>query len=307
MNVKVYGFEWRFPPVVTCADFASWLATISGKTYDNQMLAVTQKCGYWVGLLLTDKPGKSYCQKLRDGPTFKVTPQALRDGESIVDFNFFLLCEHTGRGLYQYYHNSARMTQFNRFCSGRFEELKGSKLREQLAALGDDDGAQRSRVQDQFEPGLQFAQLYKPESIDKLVAKMKRVRFLECECVTLRSVEEDFRPVSGVAKRVSHRFVFHRKGPMENIKAIIAELVTRSGMLKAAKISGIDDLDQSVAYDLFQTPDCFSEADYDDWIGKVNIDSTRLIDCVQESAIVAALIELAKQTKIQTLLTVPAQ
>lgn len=302
MKVKILGFEWRVPKATTPDAFCTFLQGVTGQPFGEYTAAFgPAQDGYWAGLVLTDKQLKSFAKKVTTRGNFTVEPHELDLGENVVDFNFFLWYPPTGRGLYQYYHNSLRITGFGAFMRQRMEAHKAALL----APLP--DGAAKVEMRARCEASLGFTALVRQESFDQLVADLRRVKSLECEFATIHAVEEEFRPVANTAKRVSHRFIFHRKKQIDEAKAMVRALFSRASSFKRATIVGEDSSGAEAVYKLREEPDCFSEADYDCWTKTVRINGNDLAGTVRDSEIIGSLLQLTKIDKIKETLTRPAQ
>lgn len=306
MQVKVFGFEWRFPEWITCAQFFEVAGPQMQGRIDKRMCVVGRKNEFWVGVLMSDKPGKSFCQKVTSGEKFEITPQHLGAGNAMVDLNHFVVYEPTGRGLYQYYHNSTRISHFNRFIADRLGELGPVFLDQRLSGIDPADQQAIRAVHALFEAEFSGAQIYKRESVEALIARMKHISLCELECLVISSGDDTFRAISQLAKREVHRFHFKMGGRFDELKARMCALLSQPEKFKKAKVHGLDEFGASAVYDLFQTPDCFHEQDHDDWSKMVGIDSTRLVESVTGSRIVEQLLELACSNSIKPLLTASA-
>lgn len=125
MLVKIHGFEWHSKaPGIDVAAFLEYLKSVSGsRTKDGKhIFAMTEKDGYYVGILLSIKDNKRYCQ-MKD---FKVTASELEEGRSFVDLNFFLIHPTTGKGVYQSYFHSTSLNYFCVICQYFYREFKKS-------------------------------------------------------------------------------------------------------------------------------------------------------------------------------------
>lgn len=305
MKVKILGFEWIVPSFTTLQAFSQHLAEQSGKSFDSRVIAFTRSGDYWAGVVLSDKPGKAFCKKTTEGATFRVTKQDLEDGTNIVDFNFFILHSNTGRGLYQYYHHSLSLNQFHYFFRQRFNVFRDDLLRQQLANIDPSDAATCQQVKDRFDGSLRYGTLVKPESLDSLITDMERVKSIDFECATFRAFEEDFRPAAPVAKRISHHVSFN-PDLIDQTKNVVKDWVSKANFLKKAKVVGVDPSGLEVAYNLVNNPASFSEADYDNWIQTVHIDSSCLVQSVVQSTIIANLLALAATPQVAAQLSIPA-
>jgi len=302
MKVKILGFEWRVPKATTPDAFCRFLHGATGQSFGEFTAAfVPAQNGYWAGLVLTDKQLKCFAKKVTVRGNFTVEPHELDLGENVVDFNFFLWYPPTGRGLYQYYHNSLRITGFGAFIRQRMEEHKAALL----AALP--EGAAKEKMRALCEASLGFNALVRQESFDQLVAELRRVKSLECEFATIHAVEEEFRPLANTAKRVSHRFVFHRKKQIDEAKAEVRAFFAKAFSFKRASIVGEDSNGAEAVYKLKEEPDCFSEADHTDWTRTVRINGEDLAGTVRESEIIGSLLKLTQIDRIRETLTRPAR
>jgi len=307
MKVKVTGFEWFIPKFTTSAAFCEYLTALSGKLYEEHVFAVARKDDYWVGVILTDKLAKAYCQKQKNGDKFTVTARQLDEGTNIVDFNFFIFREDTGRGLYQYYHNSCRPNSFHHFFAQRFEVFKAEQSRQAQSGSAIAEYAPNTGLATKKNASLRYTTIVKLESIGNLIDQMSRIKSFDFECTTLHAVEEDFRPVADYAKRVSHHVSFHKNKFADEVKGVVRTIVSKTNYFKKGKIIGVDPSGREVAYSLMENPESISEADYDNRIMTVNIDSTHLVESVQNSKIIANLLALADEPRVKALLRIHAR
>jgi hypothetical protein len=75
-----------------------------------RLIRAAEKDGYFVGLVVTFKTQRRICELEKEELVIQV--RELEAGKSIVDFNFFVINQATGRGLYQHYHHSMSLQRF---------------------------------------------------------------------------------------------------------------------------------------------------------------------------------------------------
>ena len=98
MKVKILGFELIPAKGVGLAELFQHFEATNGQLRTDRIVGVTSKDGFWIGVLLSIKDAKAFCRFRTQGTSFKVHPEGLGN-DRIVDFNYFAICQKTGRGL----------------------------------------------------------------------------------------------------------------------------------------------------------------------------------------------------------------
>lgn len=284
MKVRIHGFELVLGTEITLDQFLKDVKNRSGERVDNHILALTQKGGYWVGVLLTIKDVSKF-MLIRQ---LKVTVQELESGTSIVDVNFFLIHPETGRGLYQYYHHSASVNVFCGLCKKRFISLK------------------RSLEITSRKETLNYVILEKPETLIESTEKLKGIKSIELEQVSYTFREENFSPISRFATRIVERAVFTLPSNQEKVKPVVLNILRKVG-LKKAFIKGIDPDGQEVFLKLVNDHAVFQEYDFDDFFGTINLDGNNFDLTIKGSKNIDQLITIAKRPDVKILLESPVQ
>jgi hypothetical protein len=291
MNVRVYGFELIPGKGITMPQFFEFLKTRNGREIDNRVVCTFKNGDYWQGLLITIKDVKNFCQLKKSGKGFKVTPQELEAGTSMVDFNFFIVYEPTSRGLYQWYHHSTGLSTFCAFLKQQYNVLKNDLVNGEIAVSQADRNAV-AKVQKKYANSLGYSAMYRKESLEKKINELDRVTAVQMEAFSLEpiSANDPLIPVLRVAKRRVERFTFQRD-IKEQVKSAVIELVQHEP--KGFRLEGVDPDGIEQTYKLLNDHDILAEYDYDEVVQTVEIDSNDLVGSIEKSQLSALLTKLA--------------
>lgn len=264
---------------------------------------------YYTGLFLSIRDARSFCKIQREGRAFKVTHEELEADESIVHFNFFILNKKTYRGLYQYYFGAATLNFFNAFLLDRYKEMKNGIVDAEIAKLGQDPPKKKqAAIRKKYAKNLTYSIMERPESFRERVESLKRVRGFSFDYMSLAVDEKEFQPLSGQAKRINHEVFFQRPAD-DNFSAIKGAVVnaTRAAGIGKYQVRGIDAHDNEVVYKSANDFDVFEEYDYDDVTRTISIDSNDLVKSIDESYVIAELLDIAGRKTIKQLLAMAAK
>lgn len=308
MKVRIFGFQWQMGSGIIVEDFCNHLQTISGQENNGKMVALDTKEDFWVGVLLSIKDMKAYCQMKREGGSFTITPQKLDDNSRMADFNYFIIHPQTGRGLYQHYHQSPMANTFGNFCKRQYNAYRMERIAADLeeAGIEDTDSNDYRKVRAKYRGCFSYQTLLKEEDFLKCVSAMKSVKNFDFELATITDHEKMFTPASAYAKRCSHRFFFAEDATMTNIKNGIAATMAKYG-LKRATVHGEDEFGQNTVYKLLNDYATYEEFEYDDIIGSVTLDSDNLKQSVCNSVLVDELLKVAARPNVRALLSAKAK
>lgn len=299
MKIKFMGFEWKLGKGISIDNFCTQLGKASGKEMDNRILAICKKDGFWVGVLLTIKNIKAYCQLKNDGKEFIITPKELDENSNMVDFNFFAIKPESGRGLYQYYHNSAGTNTFCAFCRKRYNEYRNLLIeKERLEAGGDAIlKSELAKIKSKYSGVFYYSTLLKPNGFEDYVNTLKKIKFFSYEFSTIDSEEQNMTPLGKLAERKVYKLFFSRDPSItDRIKEAIINL-SPSKKCKRAIIEGLDENDNDAVYKLLNDYNSYAEFDYNGLVKTVNINSSDLISSINESIIIKDLLRLAAEDR----------
>jgi hypothetical protein len=287
MKVKIFSFEWNLEiPELDLKTFLSFLKTASGTQQEDNphVLAISEKSGYYVGVLLTVKDSKRFTQMIHNPKGFVVTAEELSAGRSFVDVNFFIINPNTGRGLYQYYHHSASVNLFCAICKSFYRQLKKSHGIHKRGSL-------------------KYSIITRPENFLHYAQKLSGIKSIELEQVSYTFNENDFKPVALQADRIVERAVFIRPWKQrEALKSVVNYLRRSIGNLKRATIKGIDPEGQEAIYKLFNDYDVLEEYEYDDFVQSITLDGNDLEGSIQKASNIESLLALSQKPNIKILL-----
>jgi len=310
MKVRINGFELIPGSGITLQNYCAKLLSSSGQQHRHNILAVSEADeDYYTGLFLSIRDARSFCKIQREGGAFKVTHEELEADESIVHFNFFILNKRTFRGLYQYYFGAATMNFFNSFLLDRYREMKAGIVDAEIAKLGQDPPKKKlAAIRKRYAKDLAYSIMERPDSFRERVESLKRVRGFSFDYMSLAVDDKEFQPLSGQAKRINHEVFFQRPAD-DNFSAIKGAIVnaTRAAGIGKYQVRGIDAHDNEVVYKSANDFDVFEEYDYDDVTKTISIDSANLVKSIDESYVIAELLDIAGRKTIKQLLTVAAR
>lgn len=284
MKVRIHGFELVLGTEISLEELMNEIRGRSGERMDEHILALSQKSGYWVGVLLTIKDATRFVLLKQ----FKVTAQELEAGTSMADVNFFLIHPETGRGLYQYYFHSASVNTFCNLCKRRHLNLK--------RAMGVKTRAEK----------LTYAILEKPEDIVESAQRLKAIKNIEFEQVSYTFYEKNFNPIARFANRIVERAVFTLPTNQERVKPAVVNFLKKVG-LKKAKLVGIDPSDREIILKLANDHAVFEEYDFDDFVGTIDLDASDFEKTINQSKNINQLITIANRPDVKLLLEAPVQ
>lgn len=305
MKIRVYGFTLELGLGITKEDFFEYLIKIGPtKLADNRILAITECDEYYAGIVLSIRDTKQFCSIQQDSQgRFVITAELLEEGRNPVDFNFFIIEKQHLRGLYQHYHQSGSINTTCWILKKQYDILKQKLLEDKLTQATDEKS--RRRIKRSFKGSLSYTVLLRGGTFEEHIEKLERIKKLECQFSEISSVPRAFRPLAAQAKRVVHKYTFSQKGNFAAIKDATIELV-KDRFFKTAKIIGVDPDNNEQVYSLLNDYDRFGEYDYDELVGGLTIDSSKLVETVQECSIIKNLIKLAKSNGVKQILELAA-
>lgn len=282
VKVRVYGFAWHLTSKTPLIDFINFLHESSDRTLDFQIMAVSPlrgRDGMFGGILLTIKDQRAYTLLTRTTGGFEVTPRQLETNTNPVDVNFFIINAQTGRGLYQYYHHSASLSNFGNFSGHRFLSYK---------SLYD---IKRGR--------LKQTVLLRQSNFEEYVNKLERIKVIEFEANTYTPNRPLFRALTDKANRVRHRLVFFTRHQRDH-KSLKEDLIglLKKETFKFARVEGQDEDGLDAVYKLMNDPDALEETEYDDYVRTVTINAADFDKTINTSANIKKLLRLYDDEKV---------
>jgi hypothetical protein len=292
MDIAVLGFNLipgKFP-----LDTVLQSLTVPLRTEDNRIMALTRDGDYWRGILLSIRDVKSFAKIQENGGSFTITTQELEKDTRPVDFNFFIINAKTFTGLYQYYHHSASINAFCYIVKKHYDQHRKDAMDAEIRELGENPSNKlRLSVIEKYKGKLRYQTLMRPEGFEACLAALKRIKLLEFQCAEFKPEIEEYRPLSGLAKRITHKIIFQNDSVVGQIVAPIKRMIDRKSLLKARAI-GIDNNDIEQIYKLENDLATLATYDYDQMARGVQLDSNNLPKTINDCQITLALLKLAE-------------
>ena len=247
---------------------------------------------YYAGLLITTKDHKKFLEFTHDAENAKLQAKDVTEGAQLADFNFFLINKATGRGIYQYYHNSCSLNTFGMVCKKHYDVLRSQKIHSGIAALGKSTSKQEKAIRDSYAGTLKWNMLVRPEAFEELVKQFKTIKSLTVSITTLAYQKTLFGPISRHAKRMTQGFRFPENAQSGDLVKDITDLVAIPE-LETAKVEGKDEHGLHQTVKLENTPDSFGTFDYDRVAAMMNLSPTEFA----ESPFMQELLKVAEEKK----------
>jgi hypothetical protein len=258
--------------------------------YD-RIVRVTEKGGYYVGLVLTVKDQRRFCELAKDDLVVEV--RELEEGKAVVDFNFFVVNAATNRGLYQYYHHSLGLKKFGEMLNAHMKQLVHRKVDAEIAALEAKEGPitekRKKATRSALQTKVSMTQLVRPEDLDDLVQEMARVKRLRFDLANVVLEGSTFAPIRNHVKTARTELVFERDSP-EKVKSAVRGLLDVVSGAKG-KVVGEDDDGQEHIYSLLENYDVFGELEFDAAAKTMNLK----LDDFAGSAMISQLLSAMKK------------
>lgn len=294
MKIKLLGIDLTVGAGVSLADLFADIASKLGapKEFSGyaRFLYTADKDGYYVGLLITTKNHNKFLEFKQDAQSAKLEARETSEGTKLADFNFFVINKNSGRGVYQYYHQSCSLNTFGLLLKSYYDELKTRRVLAARAAIGTPTPKQERQINQRFKGTLTWATVVKKETFEKLISKFKQIRNIQINFATLAYEETIFTPLAREASRLTQRYSFNADTPVgaivKGVKAVFKETE-----VKGARAQGIGEDDLEAVVKLVDTPDYFGEFEFDKIASTMTIEPAKFAD----SQFLKDIIEVAKK------------
>lgn len=213
------------------------------------------------------------------------------DGESLMEFNYFVIHKSSFRGMYQHYHQSCSINQFGLFLKDRFDGMRDFQIGKAINNQASDKEAKKKTNKLKKEYGeFLLSVSVRPESLQTLMMELKRVSAFDYDVHTIEAKERDFTPAPDCAKRVHKHVVYDRKSALKSVTdGIISFINTRD--IKNGRIKGYDPEGVETIIKISENPDFYGEYEFDT-VAR-NIKNTN-IDDLKGNWVIDELIRIAE-------------
>lgn len=302
MLVRFLGFNFSTDAAnMSIDDYVKYMTTKVNQDYELGehkrfiFFNTTHSQDYYVGLLVTVKDQKTFCELVSKDKKLMVKVSELDEDSSLMDFNFFVINKLNGIGLYQHYHQSCSVNSFGYFNNRRFSEYRKEAIDSEIAQIPEDkiSEAKKKKVREKYKGSLSWEVLVRKEKLSELIQQLKRVKAFEYSFGTLTVQEEEFNPLKGFVKKETTTLSFTSQSPVQVLADAITKIVATND-IEDGKVIGIDAEGIDRVLRLTDNPDNFGEYDYDELAPKIN---SLDIDQFEQSWVIKELLAKCNEYK----------
>lgn len=278
MKVRLLGFKLGVEgQALTLASFA---AAVAAQPYDPDMASGDKRLffindtvhpDYHVGLVVTVKDQKTFCQLVQGNDSLLVKVNELAHGTKLMDFNFFVVHKLTGAGVYQYYHQSCSVSSFGHLAASRFRAYRESLIQSAIDNLQPNEvsEARRAKIRKSYKAQLKWEVIIRAEQLEELIKELKRVKSFEW-CVATPTVEQDeFKPLAQHIKNKTSKLAFAVGAPVDALAKAVVALIGATPLARG-RIEGEDEDGSARVLRIMNNPENFGEYEYDDLAGRID-------------------------------------
>jgi len=193
-----------------------------------------------------------------------LTRESLDNDETEV--NYFLISKINGLGIYQHYHNSTSVRQFNEILECLVFKRKMAVLAKKTKDLNDD---KEKKLRKKFKVEVNFSAIYEKGGLKKVLEEFDRIKSFQ---YTFAELEDDVRanvPASTFAYRKTECVVYG-DGPVADIGRAIDTFV-KNRSLRGGKIKVLNASNRLKTVDIFDNMINFGEQEYDGFLRECSI------------------------------------
>lgn len=302
MQVRLLGFSFSSDCAqISLDDHVNHMISAHNKAHQfgehNRFIffSKTHSATYYVGLVVTVKDQKTFCELIQNSGKFIVKVNELDSNSSLMDFNFFVIHKTTGFGMYQYYHHSLSINSFCHFNAQRFSELKDRKIQAEISAIpeaGRSDLKEKT-IKKKYNGRLNWETLVRKENLQKLIEELQRVKAFEYCFTSLTADEPEFQPLKNEVRKERTKLSFYQLSSVKALASAISKIVTNLG-IESGKVIGTDMDGIDRVLKITNNPDNFGEYSYDDLAPKIN---SLNVDEFEKSWVVKELLDKCAEHK----------
>ncbi|MGE8451384.1 MAG: hypothetical protein ACN6OP_12335 [Pseudomonadales bacterium] len=305
MLVKSYGFVVSAGNTkVSFDDLVASLVSTSGNEDDSMgqlrriFVDSTAVPGFVVGLVVTVKDQKSFCELVQDKGNFVVSVTNLVGANKLMEFNFFVVNKSNGHGLYQHYFQSCSPGTFGNYLRSRYRRLSEDSRDKELVELKKSENYSLKKeklIRSNHAKGLNFSLLVHNETLEQVLSEFKKIKAFEYEFAAIEPNLVEGAPINHYVKRLTQKVSFDPKvavGLLANaIQGTVNALKPKSG--RVAVVHEVDGEEVPMSVKILNIPENFGEQDYDAVAVKLNnMDTAKFYD----HDVVKELLVVCKET-----------
>lgn len=273
VKVRFIGFSFELNSLVPLNEFILHLSSQSGEKFElnnyERMLFIDSSSNteYLLGLLITIKDQKTFCQLSNEGDTPTIIVNEIAKKSDIMDFNFFVLNKSNGLGLYQYYHQSCSFNKFGYIASKLYHDLKESKSQFDINDIKTRDLSEREEekqiktIKKKYNFRLNYSVLIRPDSLVAILQEYKRIKAFEFDYAWLEPEENAYTLMKDLVKKEHRRLSFVQASVSGITSAIVKSLSDTN--ISNGRVIVQDYYDNERIVEILNNPDKFGEYDFD--------------------------------------------
>ena len=271
MRVRFLGFSFSADTTtLSLREYVDYMVKNHGQAHElgehNRFLFfnTTHSKKYYVGLLVTVKDQKTFCELVKRSGKLVVKVNELDGDSNLMDFNFFVINKTTGFGIYQHYHQSCSVNSFGYFNNRRFSEYRDSKVHAEISAIPEHKltASKERAIRRKFKGYLKWEILVRKEKLKDLIEELERVKAFEYSFAALTVEEPEFKPLKQYVKKERTTLAFSPKSPVKLLAETITSIVTKN-RIDSGKVVGVDCDGIERVLRITNNPDNFGEYSYE--------------------------------------------
>ena len=279
MQINFQGFSWDISPNSNLITLSNILESMSNNKENNQnkLIFTLKKNDLWHGVIISIKDMKKYSKLINKDGVHALEIQNLDKDEKMADFNFFIFDEKKKRGLYQYYHHSCSLMSFNNIVKKYFTKYR-EKLKEKKMKEYSNQNLSKYKMRKNISKLGLNSLIFKSYILEKektFFERMASISYLskasfEFDIISVN--DTFFSPISTKIKRARYDLSFDKKLFNKNLIQNLIDII-KEKKLKNAKVNGIDEDGNEIAYKLLNDFTSFETIDYDDYAEKFDLNN----------------------------------
>ncbi|SHH39732.1 hypothetical protein SAMN05216361_0033 [Marisediminitalea aggregata] len=276
MLVRFVGFSIEVPDSLPLSELMASMASdyANFESADDigrfMFIDDTSNDDYYLGLVVTVKNQRTFCELKENSGAFKIQVNSLEDDSRIMDFNFFVINKASGVGLYQHYHQSCSIGQAMRSMKKKFlrlKEVRKEAKKVEVLESGKSEGAATKAAGRQYKGTFKWQVLISRESLPSLLSEMEKIKSLEFDFAYLEPEARYFSQLSGYVRKQRKKFSFSTSAPFSGVlEAVVSSVEQAIGQDEAEQgkvfATDGDGIDRIIR--IQNQPDNFGEYDYDE-------------------------------------------
>lgn len=291
MKIVFQAFRWDCQcPAFLLPRFLQGLGQRNGEQLRQRILYFIKDSDFWIGLVLTIKDMRKFVTLVESQQELKLDVHKLSDDEKIADFNFFIIHQESGFGLYQHYHHSCSLNVFNYLAKRYYNDMRAelfSSAKERLENANEKKNTIKKELK-KFRGKFTSMIVERKGSFVDRVKDLQDAQSAELEFSQINFSNNPLQAIQSHLKTVKYKMSFSSTtSKLDKVRSFVS--VLQDYDFKKATVEGIDENGNDVVYRLFNDFDRFQEYDYEDMVPSLNLDRDKLTDSILQNAIVSEL------------------